>query len=115
MKTVTDIRHENLTYLLNNDVSSIQEMSEKVGKSHSYVSQLKIKAKNIGDKIAREFEVAFDKPHGWMDADHTKDSDLPPPPSDKDYVLIPEYEIRAECGSGDFCEHVTLRGDFFRL
>ena len=53
MKTVTDIRHENLICLLNNDVSSIQEMSEKVGKSHSYVSQLKIKAKNIGESTEK--------------------------------------------------------------
>lgn len=119
MKTIADIRHENLLKLID-EYGSVTKFAAAAGKSYAQISQLKNRSLNstgkgkprsVGDDLAREFESAFDKPHGWMDADHTKHSDLPPPPSDKDYVLIPEYEIKAECGSGEFCEHVTIRGE----
>ena len=100
MKTVTDIRHENLISLLDSEVKSIQEMAEKMGKSHSYVSQLKIKAKNIGDKTAREFEAVFNKPMGWMDAQHNKaDANVSAAEIKGDKVPVISW-----VAAGNFCE-----------
>ena len=66
MKTINEIRYENFTNIINNEASSLQEIADKMGKSNAQMSHIKNKVKNIGDKMAREFEEAFDKPHGWM-------------------------------------------------
>lgn len=39
------------------------------------------------------------------------DEDFPKPPNEKDYVLIPQYTAKGECGQGDLNEHVEIKGE----
>ena len=96
MKTINEIRYENFTEILNSEASSLQNIADKMNKSNAQMSHIKNKVKNIGDKVAREFEVAFDKPHGWMDVSHDSN--------------IREVDIRGEkvpviswVAAGNFC------------
>lgn len=47
--------------------------------SPSYWSQLKSRTRQIGETLARQFERLCEKPHGWLDIDHTAVPAAPPP------------------------------------
>ena len=68
---VKDIRRTNMRSL-SRSVGGVTNMAKKLGKSQSQISQLigTSPTKNIGDKIAAEVEVAFDKLSGWLDMLH---------------------------------------------
>ena len=40
----------------------------------SYWSQIKSRSRQIGERLARQFEQLCHKPHGWMDQDHSATS-----------------------------------------
>lgn len=62
------IRYKN-TRLLVEQVGGVSSFAEKIGKGQSQTSQFAgtNPIKGIGNKVAREIEEAFDKPHGWLD------------------------------------------------
>ncbi len=74
MHTIDEIRHGNLLLLIDH-AGSIQAVADKLGKSHAQISQLKNRYKHsgsdkrrgVGDDLAREIEIAFQLPRGWMD------------------------------------------------
>jgi len=41
--------------------------AERLGIQPSYWSQIKSRARQIGERLARQFEQACHKPYGWMD------------------------------------------------
>ena len=47
-----------------------RRFAEKLQIQPSYWSQIKSRARQIGERLARQFEQAFQKPPGWMDHDH---------------------------------------------
>jgi hypothetical protein len=47
-----------------------RRFAERVQIQPSYWSQIKSRARQIGERLARQFEVHGGKPHGWMDAPH---------------------------------------------
>jgi SOS-response transcriptional repressor LexA len=65
------IRRENLRTLAKL-AGGITHLADKLNKTQSQISHLigKKPIKNIGDKIAAEAEVAFNKPLGWLDHPH---------------------------------------------
>ncbi|MCU4387971.1 hypothetical protein KTH40_10190 [Acinetobacter haemolyticus] len=65
------IRYKN-TRLLVDQVGGVSSFAEKIGKGQSQASQFAgtNPIKGIGNKVAREIENAFDKPHGWLDLPH---------------------------------------------
>ncbi|MEQ1324896.1 LexA family protein [Acinetobacter soli] len=65
------IRYKN-TRLLVDQVGGVSSFAEKIGKGQSQASQFAgtNPIKGIGNKVAREIEIAFDKPHGWLDLPH---------------------------------------------
>ncbi len=67
----SDISRANARYLAES-VGGFKRFGEKVGLAESQVSQLlgKNPNRNIGVKIARRIEDAFDKPLGWIDQRH---------------------------------------------
>jgi hypothetical protein len=83
MKTVEEIRYENLIALLENGLT-IADMAAECSVSAAYLSQIKTKAPNsrtmkqrhMGKKMAREIERGLGLEHGWMDKDHAE-SDIP--------------------------------------
>lgn len=65
------IRYKN-TRLLVDQVGGVSSFADKIGKGQSQTSQFAgtNPIKGIGNKVAREIELAFDKPHGWLDLPH---------------------------------------------
>ena len=69
MKTIADIRHENLLKLID-ECGSVTKFAAATGKSYAQISQLKNRSLNstgkgkprsVGDDLAREFEkIAHD-------------------------------------------------------
>ncbi len=47
-----------------------RRFAEKLQIQPSYWSQIKGRNRQIGERLARQFEQAFQKPPGWMDHDH---------------------------------------------
>lgn len=70
------IRYQN-TRILVDSVGGISSFAEKIGKGQSQTSQFAgtNPIKGIGNKVAREIEETFGKPHGWLDVLHQEDSD----------------------------------------
>lgn len=76
-RSIEKIRLDNLKFLISS-FSSPADFSRYIGKHKGYISQYisnnpKI---NLGSKVAREIEEKLLKPFGWMDSDHTRESDL---------------------------------------
>lgn len=66
-----EIRRKNAHYL-SELTGGITAFAEKLDKSQPQISHLigDKPVKNIGAKIARQIEAAFNKPHGWLDHPH---------------------------------------------
>ena len=47
-----------------------RRFAEKLQIQPSYWSQIKSRARQIGERLARQFEQLFQKPPGWMDHEH---------------------------------------------
>ena len=45
--------------------------AERLQIQPSYWSQIKSRSRQIGERLARQFELLCHKPHGWMDTAHT--------------------------------------------
>jgi hypothetical protein len=75
--------------LLAGHPGGITEAADKLGKLQGQVSHFggEKPIKNIGDKIAREIERAYKKPHGWLDRDH--DSTVQPAE-----LISPDHDVR---------------------
>lgn len=71
------IRYQN-TRLLVEAAGGVSNFADKIGKGQSQTSQFAgtNPIKGIGNKVAREIEDAFDKPHGWLDVIHPENSNL---------------------------------------
>ena len=68
---ISQIRYKNAQHLAKL-AGGIGTVAEKLGKAQPQVSHLlaETPVKNIGNKIARQFEEAFNKPNGWLDNLH---------------------------------------------
>ena len=53
--------------------------AEKVQIQPSYWSQIKGRSRQIGERLARQFEQLCHKPHGWMDQVHTSGASIAKP------------------------------------
>lgn len=51
--------------------------AERLGIQPSYWSQIKSRSRQIGERLARQFEQLCHKPHGWMDQRHDAASPVP--------------------------------------
>ena len=79
MKTITEIRRENLIEILK-DFRTIAEFNETMGRKRTDPSFGMIKNQQVnpnrgkprimGDKLAREIELRLNLPDGWMDSTH---------------------------------------------
>jgi hypothetical protein len=56
-----------------------RRFAERLQIQPSYWSQIKSRARQIGEKLARQFEILSHKPRGWMDEDHRGTPALAPP------------------------------------
>lgn len=65
------IRYNN-TRILVDQVGGVSNFANRINKGQSQTSQFAgtTPIKGIGNKVAREIEKAFGKPHGWLDIVH---------------------------------------------
>lgn len=78
MKTIAEIRHDNLLALVA-EVGSQAEIARRCDLSDVYISQIIKKhpdqktgrPRQLGDGMARKLEAGCEKPLGWMDNLHT--------------------------------------------
>jgi hypothetical protein len=54
-----------------------RRFAERVQIQPSYWSQIKSRSRQIGERLARQFEHLCHKPRGWMDVAHGADAALP--------------------------------------
>lgn len=69
---ISQIRRQNAIYLADS-IGGQAAFIERMGKHQGLVSQWigdNANPKAIGNKIAREIETKFSKPHGWLDMPH---------------------------------------------
>lgn len=64
---IKDIRRNNLIALKDKAGGQWTDLETVVGTSANYFRQLGSGHRNVGDKIARMCEAAFNLPNGWMD------------------------------------------------
>jgi hypothetical protein len=57
-----------------------RRFAERVQIQPSYWSQIKGRSRQIGERLARQFEHLCHKPRGWMDVPHGPGSEALPPP-----------------------------------
>ena len=71
MMNIYEIRYKNARYLADL-AGGINAVAEKMDKAQPQISHLLADKpiKNIGSKIARQFEMAFNKPKDWLDHSH---------------------------------------------
>jgi hypothetical protein len=56
-----------------------RRFAERLQIQPSYWSQIKSRSRQIGERLARQFEQLTHKPWGWMDLDHDVKADPPAP------------------------------------
>jgi hypothetical protein len=59
-----------------------RRFAERLQIQPSYWSQIKSRSRQIGERLARQFEQLFHKPAGWMDLPHHSKAAAAPPPQD---------------------------------
>ena len=65
--------------------------AERLQIQPSYWSQIKGRSRQIGERLARQFEQLCKKPIGWMDLPHgTAGSTAPPAPADDSQRNVPQ-------------------------
>ena len=89
---ITQTRRRNALQLIHDHGISKAELSRRLDKSPQHINQLlrDRDPKNIGHKMARAIESAFDKPTGWLDR---TDDDGQPIPIDSTPAGLFQYAI----------------------
>lgn len=64
--------------------------AERLHIQPSYWSQIKARSRQIGERLARQFEQHCHKPYGWMDQDHSQTA--APPASQDEAPQLPRDE-----------------------
>lgn len=92
---ISEIRYKNAKYLVDS-VGGVTAAAEKMDKSQSQLSHIagEKPIKNIGKKIARQFEQIFNKPKDWLDHPHPEywgiiESNVEPAPKLGEFKRIP--------------------------
>lgn len=74
LKTITELRRENLESLRNERQLNVSQFSKVLGVRHGQLYQLigNLPRKAIGSVLARKFEKTLELPAGWLDQDRSK-------------------------------------------
>ncbi len=75
MKSIYDIRRDNLNEIIRKDFDNTQlRFAERIKKSANLVNRWSKGTKNIGANAAREIESFAGKGRFWLDIDHLSDT-----------------------------------------
>ena len=67
-----------------------RRFAERLQIQPSYWSQIKGRSRQIGERLARQFEVLCHKPHGWMDQPHGAGAAAPASTSEEPPHNVPQ-------------------------
>lgn len=70
MKSIREIRRENMLSLAKNKELTLYRMGHTLGLLPTYLYQIRKDIVGMGAKFARRIEQAFDLPEGGMDTEH---------------------------------------------
>lgn len=85
MKSIQDVRRQNLRDLIDREFNGVQtRLAERMATQANLVNRWVLGKKIIGDQVARKIETAVNKPRNWLDIDRslTLDSFTPVGPTD---------------------------------
>lgn len=73
MSRLREIRRQNLLLILDSlgGHGAQKKLSDKLGVYSSYISNIRMGQKEIGEEIARKIETAMSLSPGWMDQPHS--------------------------------------------
>lgn len=111
MKTIKDIRHENLMLVIK-ELGTQQALADLLERSHAQINQLVTRAivsatgnrRSVSEKMAREIELKANKPAGWMDTDHNEDNVSPA----INLLNSDRVPLISWVQAGDWCDVVDL-------
>jgi hypothetical protein len=72
-----------------------RRFAERLQIQPSYWSQIKSRSRQIGERLARQFEQLTRKPYGWMDEAHGGDGAALPPPAGRSFPAAAGAEEQA--------------------
>lgn len=114
---IAEIRQLNLRLLIDRTPGGRLEVAERSGTSYNYFSQILMEnpSKNLGTKVARRIEEAFELPKGWFDEKREREfmllegrenlKELEALVGDRqpilDDVYVPQFSISASMGPGN--------------
>ena len=73
-----------------------RRFAERLDIQPSYWSQIKGRSRQIGERLARQFEQRCHKPVGWMDQPHPAGADALVPPATRPSLPPPVPDVRNE-------------------
>ncbi|MDP1586304.1 MAG: hypothetical protein Q8M07_01050 [Prosthecobacter sp.] len=77
MKTIEEIRRENLQILIDGYASgNATKFGDIVGRSQSQISNVLNHVRDIGSALARDIEIKLNLERGWLDHDHDEKAPL---------------------------------------
>lgn len=103
-----EIRRQNLL-LLKERFETWSELAAKVGTDGAYLIQIASETTkaNMGDKLARQFEVAFGEERGWIDAPIRQDQDTVVITDPEELKILRRYRYLNESGKYDARQYLS--------
>jgi hypothetical protein len=82
--------------------------AERLQIQPSYWSQIKSRSRQIGERLARQFEERMRKPYGWMDAPHGRGAAPVGAPAAPEPAAVDEPELTAQSDDERFIVGLVL-------
>ncbi|HHW7207359.1 helix-turn-helix transcriptional regulator [Escherichia coli] len=94
MKSIQDVRRQNLKELIDREFNGVQtRLAERMETPANLVNRWVLGKKVIGDQVARKIESAANKPRNWLDIDRTLTLDSYTPVGPTDIGIIAAHNL----------------------
>ncbi|WP_316392186.1 helix-turn-helix domain-containing protein [Citrobacter farmeri] len=94
MKSIQDVRRQNLKELIDREFNGVQtRLAERMETPANLVNRWVLGKKVIGDQVARKIESAANKPRNWLDIDRTLTLDSYTPVGPTDIGIVAAHNL----------------------
>ncbi|ENF6041725.1 helix-turn-helix transcriptional regulator [Citrobacter amalonaticus] len=94
MKSIQDVRRQNLKELIDREFNGVQtRLAERMETPANLVNRWVLGKKVIGDQVARKIESAANKPRNWLDIDRTLTIDSYTPVGPTDIGIVAAHNL----------------------
>ena len=112
MKSIQDIRIQNLTDLIDREFNGVQtRLAERMETPANLVNRWVLGKKVIGDQVARKIETAANKPRNWLDIDHSLSQEGYSPIGPSDIGLLAAHNLERWMRESD---NLSSQGKLFK-